>query len=146
MCPGESVEKHILSCHDLRRHSELVHVYAPRDIVSALDSEGFGATVENSVASEIAEDDKKIVENMGDLICFGSKEVKIWILKWTRSFARSCVSLASPDSKPAPARHAAAHLLDLDADAAVAMRDARPRGRGSAASGLGVVEMRGHAC
>ena len=83
MCPGESVEKHILSCHDLRRHSELVHVYAPRDIVSALDSEGFGATVENSVASEIAEDDKKIVENMGDLICFGSKEVKIWIFKWT---------------------------------------------------------------
>ena len=75
MCPGESVEKHILSCHDLKRHSDLVHVYVPRDIVSALDSEGFDATIENPVASE---DDKNIMENMGDLICFGSQEVRIW--------------------------------------------------------------------
>ena len=75
MCPGESVEKHILSCHDLGRHSDLVHVYAPKDIISALDSEGFDATVENP---ETSEDGQKIVENMGDLICFGSQEVRIW--------------------------------------------------------------------
>ena len=42
------------------------------------------------------------------------------------------MSLASPDTEPAAARHAAAHLLDLDADAAVAVRAARPRGRAGA--------------
>ena len=74
MCPGESVEKHILSCHDLRRHSEGIHVYTPRDIVNALDSEGFDATIENP---ETPDDEKKSTENMGDLICFGSEEVRM---------------------------------------------------------------------
>ena len=77
MCPGESVEKHILSCHDLRRHSEVIHVYTPKDIVNALDNEGFDATVEHPATSEAAaEEEKQIMENMGDLICFGSEEVR----------------------------------------------------------------------
>lgn len=77
MCPGESVEKHILSCHDLSQHSEGIHVYTPRDIVNALDSEGFDATVGNPAASEAVGGAKKITENMGDLICFGSEEVRM---------------------------------------------------------------------
>ena len=90
MCPGESVEKHILSCHDLRLHSEDIHVYTPMDIVNALDSAGFDATVANPAATEA---DNKIMENMGDLICFGSEEVRKrdYLL-----FYRPCIKSLNP--------------------------------------------------
>ena len=82
MCPGESVEKHILSCHDLKRHSEVIHVYTPKDILNALDGEGFDATVEHTATSEASADGgKQIMENMGDLICFGSEEVRMWYVE-----------------------------------------------------------------
>ena len=66
------MEKHILSCGDLKRHSAAVHVYTPSDIVNALDRDGFDAVIENPATN----DEKRILDKMGDLICFGSDEVR----------------------------------------------------------------------
>lgn len=70
MSPGLSVDKHVLSSNDLKRHSKDIHDYSAEDIVQALDRDGFDAIMRNPNA------EKEVEEKMDELVCFGSKEVR----------------------------------------------------------------------
>lgn len=69
MSPGMGVDKCVMSSHDLKNYDSKVFAWDPAQTAKSLFLDGFGAKVYNPVA--------KVEESLLDLICFGSKEVRI---------------------------------------------------------------------
>ena len=64
MCPGLSIERHVLSCSQLKEHARNVHSYYPRDIMK----------MQMAKKTTVRLNDEK-TEDFAELVCFGSLEI-----------------------------------------------------------------------
>ena len=76
MSPGLGVDKSILSSADLKLHSDQVYEWGPQELVTALMADGFAAKMKNPHQDQ--------PESLCDLICFGSHEFRIPIIRKLR--------------------------------------------------------------